>query len=104
MNIFKKLLGKEKPLEAKVSMLPLPNLYNLGWKIHLKEGRSTSSEWERVSENKLVEVNQQIEAEVKAVYDSLEKAHKSKKEFVMLNNNVFRLADVISITRHNYKI
>lgn len=104
MNIFKKLLGKEEPLEAKVSMLPLSDLYNLGWAIHLKEGRSTSSEWVRVSEDKLVEINEQIEAEVKAMHDSLEKAHRSKKEFVMLNNNVFRLADVISITRHNYKI
>lgn len=99
-NLFKK---KETPVESPVAV-DVPELYNLGWQIKLKDGTYTSREWQRVSKEEVDEIRQFIKAEVSEMHAVLEEASKKKKHFVNLKDNVYRLEDVSSISSHNYKI
>lgn len=97
-NLFKK---KETPVESPVDV---PELYNLGWQIKLKNGMTTTREWQRVTKEEVDEIQKFISDEVKEMHAALEEASKKKKHFVNLKDNVYRLEDVCSISSHNYKI
>lgn len=105
MNFINKLFPKKKteePSTAKVTIVP--NLYNIGWEININNLRKTSCEWQRVNETEANEIKEKLKAEIENMEKILEEAHAQKKEFVNLNDNVFRLSDVSSITSYCYKI
>lgn len=103
MKLFKNLFNKkEKPVEVP-TVIP-PPLYTLGWQIKLKDGHSTLVEWQRIPKEEVKEVESLINNQVKEMHTSLEEAIRDNKEFVNLNNNLFRVSDVDRITSHSYKI
>lgn len=103
MNILKKLFKKKSENKEVVAHTPTP-MYNIGWEININGQRRVSSEWQRVDDKDVKEVKELIKTQVEEMHKILEKAHAQKKEFVNLDNNVFRLSDVSSVTSYCYKI
>ena len=102
-NLLNKFFKKEEKQEAITATIPKA-LYNIGWEININGYKKIACDWPRLDENDLKEVRDIVKTEVENMRNALEEAHTQKKEFVNLNNNVFRLSDVTSITSYCYKI
>jgi hypothetical protein len=97
MKLFKSLFGIKKTDELVASAIK-EKTYNVGYEIHCIDGSIKRNMCMNVLYSKLDETIKITQAEIRNMMIELEKAAKKNQTFVEIESNIYRVADVKSIT------
>ena len=94
---FKTLFSRKKETQFE-SPIARQKVYSVGYEIHTVDGAIKRNVFTEVLETNLQSYADRVQADISTMHGQLEQAAKKKQTFVEIESNVYRVADVKSIT------